>query len=123
MKISENIFKRIVEEEADKIISSLPDELQEPAKSVIFIVSDRAEPGMNDDDNDIMGLYEGTPLTERSLFDGEPEIPDRITLYRHAIAAQCSSMSELKDEIRLTLLHELGHLFGFDEDDLGKRGI
>ena len=123
MKISNNKFKRIVEEEADKIISSLPDELQAPAMSVIFIVSDRAEPDMDDDDNEVMGLYEGTPLTERSLFDGEPDIPDRITLYRYAIAGQCRSMSELREEIRLTLLHELGHLFGFEEDDLEKKGV
>ncbi len=123
MKISGNKFKRIVEEEADKIISSLADELKEPAKSVLLLVSDRAEPDMDDDDNDVMGLYEGTPLTERSLFDGEPEIPDRITLYRYAIAGECRSMAELREEVRLTLLHELGHLFGFEEDDLEKRGI
>ncbi len=123
MKISGKKFKSIVQEEADKIISSLAYELKEPAKSVLFLVSDRAEPDMDDDDTDVMGLYEGTPLTERSMFYGEPEIPDRITLYRYAIAGQCRSLAELKEEVRLTLLHELGHLFGFEEDDLEKWGI
>lgn len=123
MKISGNKFKSIVQEEAGKIISSLPDELQESAKTVILLVRDRAEPDMDDEDNDVMGLYEGTPLTERSLFEAEPEIPDRITLYRYAIAGQCKSIPELREEIRLTLLHELGHFFGFEEDDLEKRGI
>jgi len=122
MKISTEKFKRIVEEQTHKIISSLPDELKAPARSVIFIVSDRAERD-TDDDDETLGLYEGIPLTERSLFEAEPGIPDRITLYRYAIAGQCRTLTELREEIRLTLLHELGHLFGFEEDDLEKRGI
>ena len=123
MKISYKKFKEIADEEAGKIISSLPDELKDHAMSVIFVVSDRAEQDTNDEDDEILGLYEGTPLTERSLFDGEPDVPDRITLYRYAIAGQCRSLTELREEIRLTILHELGHLFGFEENDLEKRGI
>ncbi len=123
MKISHKKFKEIADEEAGKIISSLPDELKAPAMSVIFIVRDRPEADTDDEDDEILGLYEGTPLTERSLFDGEPDIPDRITLYRYAIAGQCRSLPELREEIRLTLLHELGHLYGFEENDLEKRGI
>lgn len=123
MKISHKKFKEIADEEAGKIISSLPDELKAPAMSVIFIVRDRAEADTDDEDDEILGLYEGTPLTERSLFDGEPDIPDRITLYRYAIAGQCRSLPELREEIKLTLLHELGHLYGFEENDLEKRGI
>ena len=62
---------------------------------------------------DILGLYEGVPLTERSL-DGIT-LPDRITLYKRPIERACRTEEEIETELRLTVLHEVGHFFGLQE--------
>ena len=70
-----------------------------------------------DDPAELLGLYHGTPLTERSVeFAGA--LPDRITIYQRNIERICRSRREIVEEIRTTVLHEIGHHFGLDEDDL-----
>lgn len=64
-----------------------------------------------------LGLYEGTPLGERGT-SYTLTMPDKITIYRAPLLAECSSMDELREEIRLTLLHEIGHYFGMTDDEL-----
>lgn len=74
-----------------------------------------------DDPTEILGLYQGLPLTERSL-EGLPELPDRIVLYQKNIELVCDTHAEIIHEIRVTVLHEVGHHFGLDEDDLEALG-
>jgi len=74
-----------------------------------------------DDPEELLGLYHGTPLTERSV-EQSLQLPDRITLYQRNIESVCETEEEIIDEIRLTVLHEVGHHFGLDEDDLDELG-
>lgn len=69
----------------------------------------------------LLGLYRGTPLTERSV-EHSGRLPDRITLYQRNIERACRSRGELVEQIRKTVFHEIGHHFGLDEDDLAEMG-
>lgn len=68
----------------------------------------------------LLGLYQGVPLTERSTMWAHG--PDRIILYKRNIEAICRSEADLRKQIRDTLLHELGHYFGMNEDQLEDSG-
>jgi len=68
-------------------------------------------------ENLVLGIFEGVPTTKKSMFD-LPAGPDRIVLYQKNIEAVCSSEEEIRTEIRLTVLHELGHYFGMTEAQL-----
>ena len=68
----------------------------------------------------LFGLYVGVPLPERQ--GGEPELPDRIVIYRQAILQSCKNLTDARKEIRITLLHEVGHYLGMDEEDLHRLG-
>jgi predicted Zn-dependent protease with MMP-like domain len=72
-------------------------------------------------DADLLGLYEGVPLTER-LSDYSAVLPDRITLFRRAICARCDTEDEVVAEVRTTVVHEVGHHFGIDDDRLHELG-
>jgi len=64
----------------------------------------------------LMGEYIGVPLTERGAWEAPP--PDKIVLYQKNIEAACETEDEIREEVRLTVLHELGHYFGMDEQQL-----
>jgi predicted Zn-dependent protease with MMP-like domain len=68
-------------------------------------------------DNLVLGIFEGVPATQKSVFE-LPAGPDRIVLYQKNIEAVCSSEGEIRREIRLTVIHELGHYFGMTEAQL-----
>lgn len=74
-----------------------------------------------DDADDLLGVYLGTPLTDRSVEAPVP-LPDRIVIFQRNLEAMCRNRRELVEEIRLTVLHELGHHFGLDEDELDELG-
>ena len=71
----------------------------------------------NDADNLVLGVFEGVPTTQKSVFD-MPSGPDRIVLYQKNIEAVCSNEDEIRQEVRLTVIHELGHYFGMTEAQL-----
>ena len=71
----------------------------------------------DDADSLVLGVFEGVPTTQKSVFD-LPSGPDRIVLYQKNIEAVCSNEDEIRREIRLTVLHELGHYFGMTEAQL-----
>ena len=71
----------------------------------------------DDAENLVLGIFEGVPTTEKSTFD-LPAGPDRIVLYQKNIEAVCSSENQIRKEIRLTVIHELGHYFGMTEAQL-----
>lgn len=78
------------------------------------------ELGMEDDEL-LMGLYVGRPLTERSVEDG-PHVPDVIYIFQDDVELVSDTEADLVREVRTTVLHEVGHLFGMDEDDLDALG-
>jgi predicted Zn-dependent protease with MMP-like domain len=65
----------------------------------------------------LLGVYRGIPATKRSVFN-LPTGPDTIVLYQKNIEAVCSSDDEIREQVRRTVIHELGHYFGMDEDQL-----
>jgi len=78
--------------------------------------------GMDPDDPEdtLFGLYEGVPLTERSFDD--VLLPDSITIFRRPLLEWAESEQEVVNEVRITVLHEIGHFFGMDEDRLDELG-
>ncbi len=83
---------------------------------VAVVVEDRSPPG----DPELYGLYLGVPLDEPWAVAGS--LPPRIAIYMHPLVDDCATVEELVEEIRVTVLHELGHHLGLDEDDLGDLG-
>ena len=98
-----------------RALDSLPPRLAAALQNVAVVVRDE-----HPDDPDLFGLYEGTPLPERGDMAGS--LPDRITIYRRPLEEEFDDPAELEEEIRITVLHELGHYFGLDEDRLSELG-
>ncbi len=95
-----------------KALSGLPEEFRSRLENVAVLIEDEPPKDMPD----TLGLYEGVPLTERSL-DGII-LPDRITLFKRPIERACRTEEEIEAEVRLTILHEVGHFFGLDESQM-----
>lgn len=105
-------FERFVANSLD----ALDEELVQLMENVIVLVEDR-----NPDEPDLLGLYEGIPLTERDSY-GFLDLPDRVTIYRLALCDFCTTHDELVDEIRTTVIHEVAHHFGIDDERLEELG-
>jgi predicted Zn-dependent protease with MMP-like domain len=95
----------------------LPDDMVDGLDNVVFVVEDRPENGTLD----TLGLYEGVALTERGTY-GFGELPDRIVLYREPLLSLSADEAELREQIHITLVHEIGHFFGIDDDRLHELG-
>ena len=104
-RLSRSGFRRLV----GRALAGLPDEFLGWLENVVVVIEN--EPP--DDMADTLGLYEGVPLTERSLDD--VLLPDRITLFKGPIERACGTPEEIEAEVRLTVLHEVGHFFGLEE--------
>jgi predicted Zn-dependent protease with MMP-like domain len=96
-------------------LDELPEELGRLMSNVAVTVEhDPGPPGL-------LGLYEGIPLTDRtSQYAGV--LPDRITIYRQEICATCRTEQDVADEVRRTVIHEIAHHFGIDDDRLDELG-
>lgn len=101
----------------DRALDEIPDEIARLVRNVVVLVEDDAP----EDDPDLLGLYDGIALTERW---GDPtmELPDRIFVYRKNLLDMCASVQELEDEVRITVVHEVAHHFGIDDDRLHDLG-
>ena len=96
-------------------LDGLPPELGRMMRNVAVTVDHDSPP------NGLLGLYQGVPLTERtSQYAGV--LPDHITIYRQAICQICDSEEQVIDEVRRTVVHEVGHHFGIDDDRLHELG-
>jgi len=104
------------EEHVRNALDLLPPELAQALVNVAVVVEDE-----HPDDPDLFGLYEGIPLPERGS-GGHGELPDRIAIYRIPLEESFGDPQELEDEIRITVLHELAHYFGLDEDRIADLG-
>ena len=96
-------------------LDALPPRIAGALRNVAVVVEDE-----NPDDPDLFGLYEGVPLPERG--DWNAQLPDRIRIFRRPLVESFPDPRELEEEIRITVLHELGHYFGLDEDRLDDLG-
>ena len=115
-------FKQIVTE----VLNRLPAEFAAHLTNVEVIVDD--EPthaqirsvGLNPREDTLFGLYEGVPIEERA--SGSMPLPDKITIFYRPIVEYCEPPEEIREEIRTTILHEVAHFFGIDDQNLDAWG-
>lgn len=113
--ISESEFERIVEEALD----ALPRRFADLVNNVAIVIEDeptREDLEELDENEELLGIYRGVPLTERS--QDEPLLPDEIALFRGPIGRVSHSRKDAIAEVRDTVIHELGHYFGLSDRDL-----
>ena len=94
----------------------IPPQLAAAIDNVVVLVEDR-----NPEDPDLLGLYEGIALTERDT-NYAGSLPDTITIYRDALLEMCDSDDEVVDEVKITVIHEIAHHFGIDDERLHQLG-
>ncbi len=111
IEVTPDRFEELVADALDGI----PPELGSLMDNVWVQVEDRARP-------DLFGLYEGVPLTARDAAYSGMVMPDRITIFRRTICAVASSEDEVVDQVRTTVVHEVAHHFGIDDDRLRELG-
>ena len=113
VELSDAAFDKAVDDALDQI----PDEFLTLIDNVVILIEDDPPDG----EPDMLGLYDGVPLSERDTQYGFVA-PDRIFLYRNPLKAMCQTKDELRDEIAVTVVHEIGHYFGIDDDELDQLG-
>jgi predicted Zn-dependent protease with MMP-like domain len=112
MQMSAERFEELVSDALDLI----PPELARAIDNVVVLVADRhpTEP-------DLLGLYEGIALTERdSTYAGA--LPDTVTIYSESLLEVCDSEADVVEEVTITVIHEIAHHFGIDDDRLHELG-
>lgn len=116
-------FEQLVEE----AIAEIPEPFQSRLADVEVVVEDEPSPellremGMHPRYDTLFGLYQGVPLSERGATFGNA-LPDRITIYFRPLTRAFRTPSALRREIRRTVVHEIGHYFGLDEDQIEEEG-
>jgi len=114
-------FDRAVEQ----ALAAVPAEFQPYLQNVAIEVRDRPDAALmreHEVPDDVLGFYIGVPLEEKGADLAPIALPDRILIFRDNLCEMCDSWEELVDEIRITVLHEIGHHFGLDEDRLEELG-
>jgi predicted Zn-dependent protease with MMP-like domain len=106
------------DELVDQALDGIPDELASLVRNVVVLVEDEPPEGEPDD---LLGLYDGVALTERDGTLGV-ELPDRIFIFRGPLLDMCEDEAELVEEVRITVVHEVAHHFGIDDDRLHQLG-
>jgi len=114
-------FEKLVNE----AIEELPSEFRERLENVVVIVEDRPSQDLLErmeipPDETLLGLYEGMPLTERGF--EAPLYPDRIWIFQQPIEDECDTEDEIREEIKTTIVHEVAHFFGLDDEYLENLG-
>jgi predicted Zn-dependent protease with MMP-like domain len=121
MRLSNEEFDAVIQD----AIEALPEQFLEHLDEVLIDVMDVPEHEMLHEmragKHDLLGLYRGVPLPDRSV-ERAIELPARIILFKKNIERVCRGRDEMIEQIRITLLHEIGHHFGFDEEDLEELG-
>ncbi|EIU58451.1 hypothetical protein MM1S1540310_4693 [Mycobacteroides abscessus subsp. bolletii 1S-154-0310] len=112
MQMGEQRFEELVSDALDAI----PPQLAAAIDNVVVLVQDH-----HPEDPELLGLYEGVALTERDSFYAGA-LPDTITIYREPLLEMCSSEQEVVDEVTITVIHEIAHHFGIDDERLHQLG-
>lgn len=122
MRLTRDRFEHLAFDIAAEILDNLPPDLRAEAETVLLEIVDRPTPEQAPQEGwRLLGLYEGVPLIARRANTTLLQ-PDRITLFQNALQTMARTEVELRAQIRKTLIHELGHFFGFDEAELEERG-
>lgn len=113
VRMSPQRFDELVSDALDLI----PQELAQAIDNVVVLVEDR-----NPDEPGLLGLYQGIALTERDSWYAAGSLPDTITIYREALLEVCEDEAEVVDEVAITVIHEIAHHFGIDDERLHELG-
>ncbi len=121
ISITDADFDRAVQE----ALAAIPDDLAVYLDNVLVEV--RGKPDLAlleeyEETDDLLGLYLGVPLEDKGPENCAAPLPDRVLLFRDNLCEMCASYAELVEEIRVTVLHEIGHHFGLDDDRLADLG-
>jgi predicted Zn-dependent protease with MMP-like domain len=103
------------EDQVRAALDELPPHIAQALENIAIVVEDE-----NPEDPDLLGLYHGVPLPERGDMAGA--LPDKISIYRIPLEESFADPAELREEIRITVLHELAHYFGLDENRIAELG-
>lgn len=117
MRVPSEEFEALV----DRAVERLPEEFARLVENLVIVVEDEPEPELLremgfEPGEELLGLYQGVPLTERET--GYFALPDQVSLYRGPLLRICHDRRELIQEIRDTLVHELGHYFGLSDEEM-----
>lgn len=127
MSVTRTQFDILVDEAWAEVLERLAPDLRALAAGVVVNTALSAGPEQDPDaepgESDLLGLYEGVPLVERGADGDVGLLPDQITVFYKPLVEMCVDHDELREEIWITLVHELGHFFGLDEDELWERGF
>ena len=110
-------FARLV----SRALEDLPAHFRERMRNIEVIVDDEPDADLVNERGDLLGLYEGVPLTERGI--DEPYLPDRITIFRKPIERMTASPKRQADIVRDTVVHEIAHHFGISDERLEQLGL
>ena len=109
-------------------LALVPEELMRLADNVAIFVEDEptaehSDPSLSDEENaELLGVYLGTPLTERDGWWAAGSLPDRVVLFRGPLTRMCEDVEELREEVAITVVHEIAHHFGIDDERLHALG-
>jgi len=106
------------EEAVSAALDTIPPDLADLIDNVVVLVEDDPPDGQPT----LLGLYEGTPLTRRDSWWAAGSLPDRITIFRNPTLRVCASLDEVVEEVRVTVIHEIAHHFGIDDERLHELG-
>lgn len=106
VQVTDDEFEALV----DRAWQRIPDQFKDELDNVVIVIEEEAE-GAN-----LLGLYQGVPVTSRSEYFGT--MPDRITIFQGPLQRMCRTIDELAEQVYVTLVHEIGHYFGLDDDRL-----
>lgn len=106
------------EEAVGEALDAVPAELMALLDNVVFLLETEPPP----DEPDLLGIYEGTPLTERDAGWAAGSLPDRIIIFRGPLQRMCTDREDLRAEIAVTVVHEIAHHFGIDDAALHQLG-
>jgi len=121
VRLGAHAFDRIVQ----RVVADLPDEFARLVERVPIVVDPYPSDAIAQSCEaceELMGLFVGPPLAEWDATDAPPETAV-IYLFQRQIEDACASRAELAEQVRITLLHELGHAVGFDEEDMHRLGL
>jgi predicted Zn-dependent protease with MMP-like domain len=99
-------------------LDAVPDELARAMSNVAIVIDDESPP----DEPELFGLYVGVPLTERDEWWAAGTLPDRITIFRGPILRHCDTPDDVRRQVSVTVVHEVAHHFGIDDDRLHDLG-
>jgi predicted Zn-dependent protease with MMP-like domain len=118
---------REIRKEVIRVLERLPKRFRDGLRNIEIVVEERPSAellraeGLDPSHDTLYGLYQGVPLPERSEFD-PPILPDKITIFSEPLLEDFHDPQALRAEIRLTVLHEIAHYFGMDEDQINDLG-